>query len=159
MPACSSDTLTNVLPHRNAMLQTQDMTPYPITVYRHRADLSLCYPLMWNVTLGYTFTHFTVLGQSGKSFPDLPTHQWTLNIMILVWWSSWFTRVWIEWIVTALHILNKESAQGRVWSLAIPGNLWCILIEIIRMIPTSSTRPLFNSGPFFLVWVRETEIY
>ena len=29
VPACSSGTLTNVLPHRNAMLQTQDMTPTP----------------------------------------------------------------------------------------------------------------------------------
>ena len=65
VPACSSGTLTNVLPHRNAMPQTQDMTPHPVTVYRHRADLSLCYPLMWNVTLEYTATHF-------KSFPDLP---------------------------------------------------------------------------------------
>ena len=27
---------TNVLPHRNAMPQTQDMTPHLITVYRHR---------------------------------------------------------------------------------------------------------------------------
>ena len=36
VPACSSGTLTNVriLPHRNAMLQTQDMTPHPVTVYR-----------------------------------------------------------------------------------------------------------------------------
>ena len=33
---CSSDTLTNVLQHRNAMPQTQDMTPHPVTVYRHR---------------------------------------------------------------------------------------------------------------------------
>ena len=29
VPACSSSTLTNVLPHRNAMPQTQDMTPHP----------------------------------------------------------------------------------------------------------------------------------
>ena len=60
VPACSSDTLTNVLPHRNAMLQTQDMTPHPVTVYRHGADLSLCYPLMWNVTLEY-YTQLPIL--------------------------------------------------------------------------------------------------
>ena len=41
----------DVLPHRNATLQTQDVTPHPVTVYRHGVDLSLCYPLMWNVTL------------------------------------------------------------------------------------------------------------
>ena len=51
VPTCSSDTLTIVLPHRNAMQQTQDMTPHPVTVYGHRADLSLCYPLMWNIIL------------------------------------------------------------------------------------------------------------
>ena len=62
VPACSSDTLTNVLPHRNAMPQTQDMTPHPVTVYRHRADLLVCYPLMRNVKLEYTATHFNVLG-------------------------------------------------------------------------------------------------
>ena len=27
VPACSNGTLTNVLPHRNAIPQTQDMTP------------------------------------------------------------------------------------------------------------------------------------
>ena len=63
VPACSSDTLTNVLPHRNAMAQTQDMTPQPVTVYRHGADLSMCYPLMWNATVEYTATHFNVLGK------------------------------------------------------------------------------------------------
>ena len=62
--ACSSDTLTNVLPHRNAMPQTQDMTPHPVTVNRHGADLSLCYPLMWNVTLEYTAIHLNVFGKT-----------------------------------------------------------------------------------------------
>ena len=32
MTAYSSGILTNVLPHRNVMLQTQDMTPHPVTV-------------------------------------------------------------------------------------------------------------------------------
>ena len=44
--ACSSGTLTNVLSHMNAMPQTQDMAIHPVTVYRHKADLSLCYPLV-----------------------------------------------------------------------------------------------------------------
>ena len=61
MSTCSSDTLTNVLPQRNVMPQTKDTTLHPVTVYRHRADMSLCYPLMWNVTLEYTATHFNVL--------------------------------------------------------------------------------------------------
>ena len=64
--ACSSGTLTNVLPHRNAMPQTQDTTPHPVTVYSHRVDWSLCYPLMWNVTQEYTCTttHLNVLGHT-----------------------------------------------------------------------------------------------
>ena len=89
VPACSSGTLTNVLPHRNAMLQTQDRAPHPVTVYRHGADLSLCYPLMWNITLEYTATHFNVLGETrpGNPSPTFHTHQRTLNLM-LSWWST-----------------------------------------------------------------------
>ena len=36
VPASSSGTMTNVLPHRNVMPETQDMTPDPVTVYRRR---------------------------------------------------------------------------------------------------------------------------
>ena len=50
------------------------MTLHPVTVYRHGADLLLCYPLMWNITLEYTATHFNVFGQTRprNPFPDLP---------------------------------------------------------------------------------------
>ena len=66
-----SGTLTNVLPHRNAMSETQGMTPHPVTVYRHGADLSLCYPLMWNVKLEYTATHSrSSTHTSERSIPD-----------------------------------------------------------------------------------------
>ena len=83
---CSCGTLINVLPHRNAMPQTQDRTPHPVTVYRHRADLSLCFPLIWNVTLEYTTTHLNVLGQtrSGNPSPTFHTPQQTLIVMMLV---------------------------------------------------------------------------
>ena len=88
VPACSSGTLTNVLPHRNAMPQTQDMTPHPVTVYRHKADLSMYYPLRWDVTLEYITTHFNVLGKtrSGNPSPTLHTNQRTFNLMMLIWW-------------------------------------------------------------------------
>ena len=87
--ACSSGALTNVLPHRNAMPQTQDTTPHPVTVYRHGANLSLCYPSIWNVTLEYTATHFNVLGETrpGNPSPTFHTHQRTFNLM-LSWWST-----------------------------------------------------------------------
>ena len=86
VPACSSGTWTNVLPHRNVIQQTQDMAPNPVTVYRHGADMSLCYPLMWSVAQEYTTTHFNVLGQTTSGNPSLTfhTHQQMLNFMILV---------------------------------------------------------------------------
>ena len=75
MPACSSGTLTNVLPHMNTTPQTQDTAPHPIIVYRHGADLSLCNPLMWNVTLEYTATHLMYCARSGQEiFPRPSTH-------------------------------------------------------------------------------------
>ena len=87
VPACSSGTLTNVLPHWNAIPQAQDTTPHPVKVYRYGADLSLCYPLMWNVTLEYRATHFNVLGQTRLRNPSLTlhTHQRTLNSVMLLW--------------------------------------------------------------------------
>ena len=89
VPACSSGTLTNVLPHTYVMPQTQDMTPHPVTVYRHGAYLSLCYPFMWNVPLEYTAMHFNALGETRPGNPSLTfhTHQWMLNLMLL-WWST-----------------------------------------------------------------------
>ena len=76
LPSCSGGTLTIVLPHMNAMARTQDMTPHPVTVYRHRADLSLCHPLIWNVTLEYTATHFNVFGSdpTGEILSRPSTH-------------------------------------------------------------------------------------
>ena len=75
---------------RNAMPQIQDMAPHPVTVYRHSADLSLCYPLMWNVTLEYTTTHFNVLDKTWSWNPSMTfhTHQRLLNFIMLVWWLS-----------------------------------------------------------------------
>ena len=54
-----------------------------------RADLSLCYPLMWTDTLEYTATHFNILGETrrGNPSPTFHTQQRTLNLM-LSWWST-----------------------------------------------------------------------
>ena len=62
----------------------------PVSGYKHRADLSLCFPLMWNITLEYTTTHFNVLGQTRSWNPSstFHTHQRTLNFMMLIWWLS-----------------------------------------------------------------------
>ena len=88
MSAYSSGTLTNVLPHKNAMPQTQDMTPHPVTVYRPRADLSMCYPLMWNVTLEYTATHFNVLDKTRPGNPSThPSERSTDSGMVAGSWK------------------------------------------------------------------------
>ena len=73
MPACGSD--TSICCHTG--MPCPDMTPHPVTVYRHRVNLSLCYPLMWNVTMEYTTTHFYVLCQTQSRNPSLTfgTHQ------------------------------------------------------------------------------------
>ena len=87
-PSEYTDTGHGILPRHS--IQTHDMAPHPITVCRHRADLSLCYLLMWNVTLEYTTTHFIILGQtrSGNPPPTLHTHQRSINLMMLLWWQS-----------------------------------------------------------------------
>ena len=52
---CRSCAMTNVLPHKNAMPQTQDMTPHPVTVYRHPTDCRCAIhrhgTLHWNTQL------------------------------------------------------------------------------------------------------------
>ena len=102
MPARSSGTLTNVLPHRNAMPQTQDMTPHPVTVHRHGVDLLLCYPLMWHVTMEYTATHFNILGvtRPGKSFPHLPNTPGNAQLYDAV-------------MVVASHVMDKKHRTSR----------------------------------------------
>ena len=72
MPACRFDTLTNVLLHWNAIQQTQDMTPHPVTVYRHRADLAMYYPLMCNVTPEATNFYIIVVGLTQPRNPFTP---------------------------------------------------------------------------------------
>ena len=72
LPACSSGTLTNVLQYRNAMPETQDMSPHTVTAYRHRTDLSLYYPLMWNVTLELRNYPFKCIGSDPSSYPQPP---------------------------------------------------------------------------------------
>ena len=74
MPACSGSALANVLPHRNAIPQTQGMIPHPITVYRHGADLSLCYPVNWNVILEYTAAHLSLIKPHREIIPRPSTH-------------------------------------------------------------------------------------
>ena len=105
VPACGSGTLANVLPHMNAIPQTHGMTPHPVIVYRHRADMSLCYPLMWNVTLEYIATHFNVLGLTRPGNPSLTfhTHQRTLNYMIQILWYSVHYDVIITYVRTVIN--------------------------------------------------------
>ena len=136
VPACSSGTLTNVLPHRNAMPQTQVTTPHSVAVYRHGADLSLCYPFMWNVTLEYAATHFNVLGETrpGNSSPTFHTLQRTINLM-LSWWSTVGSSVestvptgsWARdpWCATRRSTFTEST---RVHWLCFYNVTWCEVI-------------------------------
>ena len=76
VPVYMRGTLTNVLPQWNVMPQTQDMSPHPVRVYRHGADLSLCYPMMWTVAREYTTTHVHVFESdpTEKVLPRPSTH-------------------------------------------------------------------------------------
>ena len=105
VPACSSDTLTNVLPQRNAMRQTTTWHPTP----SQYTDTGPTCPLMWNVTLEYTATHFNVLGETRPGNPSLTfhTHQRTLNLM-LSWWST-----------------VGSSVESTVPTGSWTRNLWC----------------------------------
>ena len=74
VPACSSGTLTNVLLHRNAMPQTQDMTPHPVTVYRH---------MTWHPTP----SQFTDTGPTCRcAIHWCGTSHWNTQLPILMSW-------------------------------------------------------------------------
>ena len=69
-------------------IQTQDITPNPVTVNRHMADLSLWYILIIDVER-HTWKHnnpILYLGSNpiGKSFPDLPRHAAQFHDAIMV---------------------------------------------------------------------------
>ena len=138
VPACSSATLTNVLPHRNAMQHTQDMAPHPVTVYRHGANLSLCYPLMWNVTQEYTANHFNVFGKTRPGNPSLAFHtrHWTLNSIMLLWWlsvgssveSSVPTRSWTRSCGVGNHYTIRSPTAAPPVTGRAPERCWSRLL-------------------------------
>ena len=91
------------------------MTPQHVTVYRQRIDLSLCYPLMWNVTLKYITTHFNVLGhnRSGNPSQTFQTQQWTPNFMTLMvvvsqklcWKCTVLAKVLYHYAIRIMNVL------------------------------------------------------
>ena len=80
VPAYSSDTFTNVLPHRNAMLQTQDMTSQPRHSIQTRGRPVAV--LSFDVTLEYTTTHLTVSGQTQSRNPSPALHKHAANAQL-----------------------------------------------------------------------------
>ena len=113
VPACSSSTLTNVLPHMNAIMQTQDMTPYSVMVYRHRADLSLCYLIFIDVELHMGMHNYPAIcvRRRGELFTFStslkPLHGFASK---LVWMSLEWTPMEL-WVILCnfLPILKKSS--------------------------------------------------
>ena len=73
VPACSSGALINVLPHRNAMSQTQDMTPtlsqYTDTGPTCRCATHWCRMSLWNTHLPILMS---LVRPNWEIHPDLP---------------------------------------------------------------------------------------
>ena len=68
VPACSSVTLTIVLPHRNAMLQTQDMTPHLSQYQTHGRYIDV------ELTQEAITTHFNFFGLTRPKNALLSSH-------------------------------------------------------------------------------------
>ena len=64
VPACSSGTFVQCAATQksHAADTGHDTPPRHSILTVHRANLSLCYLLMWNITMEYKTTHFNVLG-------------------------------------------------------------------------------------------------
>ena len=81
VPVCSTDTLANVLPHKNAMPQrhmTWHPSQYSYTGPNYRA-------FHWRGTL-YWSTQLPIVLFDWETLPRPSTHKRTLNFMILIWW-------------------------------------------------------------------------
>ena len=153
----------------NAMPQTQDTTPHPVTVYRHGADLSLCYPLMWNVTLEYT--DFNVLGktQPGNPSPTFHTHQRTLNSMILVNRTLLWNQIWKLWTclpdVCFLNIERTVCLRFSVCCFFFSSNLekdgWVSVDGDCTGLKKSSVTNISIRfrRPFQYYWLHDLSIY
>ena len=86
VPACSSDTLTNVLPHRNAIATDtgHDIPPRHSVQTQGRPVIVLSIDVKRHT--GIHNTHFNVLGKTrpGNPYPTFHTQQRTLNSMMLI---------------------------------------------------------------------------
>ena len=119
---CHTCTRGFTMPH------TQGMAPKSVTVglYIHcGANLSLCYPLLWNITLEYTkSTHFNVLGQT------FHTHQ--RNLTICYWYDD-----------------SQSEAQKKVFRTSRvlkPGPVVCESITLsARESPTAAWQNTMNT--------------
>ena len=121
-------------------------------------DLLLCYPLMWNITLEYTATHFNVLGQTRPENPSptFHTHQRKLklyNAVMLVVSQKLCrkctvpTESWTRdlWFVNPLRYRLAHSSffkylftitKIRIWILNLTRFLWCNLCLICEKWPS-----------------------
>ena len=110
-------------------------TPPCHSIYRHRADLSLCYPLMWNFTLEYT-NHFNILGQtrSGRTFLTFHTHQRTLNFMMLIWW--WSVRSLVENVQYPPSLEPGNSGVRIHYAIRMPTAASLVYIPLLLTILT-----------------------
>ena len=110
VPTCNSGTLTDVLLHRNAMPQTQDMAPHPVTVYRRGADLSCfhwCGTSHWNTQLPILMSR---VRPDLEILPRPSTHTSKTQLYDAVT------------VVVSRKIGRKWTIPTRFWSW----DLWCV---------------------------------
>ena len=127
VPACSSGTLTNELPHRNAMPQTQDITP-TLSQYtdigRTCCAIHWCGTSLWNTQLP------TVLGQTQSWNPSATFHMEELN-EVLVWYLQPATDLvgsgcHMQGLV---HLVSHADGQPQVLLLVLQ---WEVRLKLAR---------------------------
>ena len=124
VPTCSSSTLINVMPHRNAMPQTPDIHDTPSSQSLQTQGL----PVVLSIDVArHTGIHnypFKCLGSDpmGKSFPDLPHTSHAYDTVVVSWKLGRKCTVsdagkvleWIKLIYCYKYLLFSSSDMGYV---------------------------------------------
>ena len=114
------------------------MTPHPVTVDKHVADMSICYPLVRNITLEYKTTDFNVFGQTPKWNPSPTFHSC----------SSWSTYDVVQIICIHAHMYNwyigmlrekKEDKELRTYK-----HLWISVLSQISKMNRNSFQQIYK---------------
>ena len=136
-----------VLPHKYFMPQSWGMTPKPVTVYKYRINLYLCYPLMWSSTLKAAITHLEVLSISDSTDTSITSHTFHTSkqkhnqyqqlrpncVRVLPFLSSLYRRLYALRYVFLMRLLASFHSTGMVhdrWDREVPLNLGMMIQDM-----------------------------